>query len=55
MTRNQTISHTVNKSEEHPVLSQIAKFISLSIVKLGVYGYTSFFLLNIDEGYTKLV
>ena len=29
--RNQTISHTVNKSEIHPALSEIAKFISLSI------------------------
>ena len=30
--RNQIISHSVNKSEIHPALSEIAKFISLSIV-----------------------
>ena len=30
--RNQIISHSVNKSERHPALSEIAKFISLSIV-----------------------
>ena len=29
--RNQIISHLVNKSERHPALSEIAKFISLSI------------------------
>ena len=29
--RNQIISHSVNKSERHPVLSEIAKFISISI------------------------
>ena len=29
--RNQIISHSVNKSERHPALSEIAKFISLSI------------------------
>ena len=30
--RNQIISHSLNKSEIHPALSEIAKFISLSIV-----------------------
>ena len=30
--RNQIISHSVNKSEIHPALSEIAKFISLSII-----------------------
>ena len=29
--RNQIISHSVKKSERHPALSEIAKFISLSI------------------------
>ena len=29
--RNQIISHSVNKSEIHPALSETAKFISLSI------------------------
>ena len=29
---NQIISHSVNKSEIHPALSEITKFISLSIV-----------------------
>ena len=29
--RNQIIFHSVNKSEIHPALSEIAKFISLSI------------------------
>ena len=29
--RNQIISESVNKSERHPALSEIAKFISLSI------------------------
>ena len=32
--RNQIISHPVNRSEIHPALSEIAKFISLSIVRL---------------------
>ena len=31
--RNQIISHSVNKSEIHPALSEIAKFISISILK----------------------
>ena len=30
--RNQSISHSVNKSERHHALSEIAKFISLSIL-----------------------
>ena len=29
--RNPIISHSVNKSEIHPAVSEIAKFISLSI------------------------
>ena len=28
---NQIITHSVNKSEIHPALSEVAKFISLSI------------------------
>ena len=30
---NRIISHSVNKSERHPALSEIAKFISLSIIR----------------------
>ena len=34
--RNQIISNSVNKSEIHPALSQIATFISPSILKRGI-------------------
>ena len=34
--RNQIISHSFIKSEMHPALSEIAKFISLSIIYIGV-------------------
>ena len=40
--RIQIISHSVNKSEMHPALSEIAKFISLSLV-------SSLFLVSIAE------
>ena len=30
---NRIISHSVNKSERHPALSEIAKFIFLSIIR----------------------
>ena len=33
--RNQNFPHSVNKSEIHPALSEIAKFISLSIYTHG--------------------
>ena len=40
LNKNQIISHSVNKSEMNPALSEIAKFISLStcIYKSGVRG-----------------
>ena len=37
--RNQIISHSVNKSERHLALSEITKFISLSIVLVHITSY----------------
>ena len=39
--RNQIIFHLVNKSEIHPALSEIAKFISLSIYMTYIFILTT--------------
>ena len=46
--RTQIISHSVNKSERHPALSEIAKFISLSIV--GIDSRYKLFWYGNDKG-----
>ena len=54
LNRNQIISHSINKSERHPALSEIAKFISLSIYLVFTEKFF-FFILYFFEIYGNRV